>query len=224
MLSSTEKYLIRAQAVAGVLFSVFLALHISNTLLASFGPEVYNSYQRVIQRFYQHPVFEILFILAPLFTHVVAGVWLYSIRKKWRRTLAFRYRLQSWAGFFLLLVVFGHVIATRGISFLYGAVPGFEGVSFSLWWVPAYFYPYYFLLFMAGLYHGTMGVSVLLKRLGYSPAAHLPILVSTLGAIGVSFALLGFGGVLFEIDDPTDNDYARRYGELMGLDLKAMSK
>ena len=138
--------------------------------------------------------------------------------------MALKYRVQSWAGFFLLFVVFGHALATRGISFFYGVVPGFEGVSFSLWWVPAYFYPYYFLLFIAGLYHATMGISGLLKRRGFKQAARLPVVVSALGAIGVSLALLGFGGVLFEIDDPRDNDYARQYSELMDIDLQTMSK
>jgi len=31
------------------------------------------------------------------------------------------------------------------------------------------------------------------------------------GAILIVTALLGFGGVLYEIDDPFDNDYARSY-------------
>lgn len=227
MLSSTENNLVRLQAIGGALFTVFLVLHLSNTLLAPFGPEVYNNYQRVSRLFYQQPLLEIIFVLGPLVTHAIAGIWLYILRKKWRRSPALRYRLQSWAGLFLLLVVFGHVIATRGISFWFDAFPEFEGISFSLWWVPSYFYPYYFLLFMAGLYHGTMGLSVLLKRGGYGQLAAskaLPLLVTTLGAIGVSFALLGFGGVLFEIDDPRGNDYARQYSELLDIELDTMAK
>jgi succinate dehydrogenase/fumarate reductase cytochrome b subunit len=189
MPSSTEIKLVRAQAIGGVLFTVFLVLHISNTLLAPLGPEIYNDYQRTIRQFYQQPVFEIIFVLGPLVAHVIAGIWLYVLRKKWRRTIALPYRIQSWAGLFLLLVVFGHVIATRGVSFWFGTFPEFEGISFSLWWVPSYFYPYYFLLFMAGLYHGTMGLTVLLKRSRYrrlTTSKGLPLLLSTMGAVGVS--------------------------------------
>ena len=222
-----ESRLVAAQAIAGMLFLVFLVLHLSNTLLAPFGPEVYNSYQRAIRQIYQHPFFELVLVIGPLLTHVIAGLCLHSIRKRRRHTRALKYRLQTWAGFVLLFVVFGHMLATRGISYWYGAFPEFEGVSFSLWWVPAYFYPYYFLLFMAGLYHGTMGVFSVLGRLGFirmTSANSLPVLVTALGAIGVTLALLGFGGLLFEIDDPRDNDYARQYGELMDIELTAPRK
>jgi len=219
---TTESALVSAQAIAGALFFVFLVMHLSNTLLATFGADVYNSYQQVIRKIYQHPILEIALVIGPLVTHVVAGLWLYLIRKKWQINRTLRYRIQTWAGFFLLLVVFGHMLATRGISFWYGPIPGFEGISFSLWWVPSYFYPYYFLLFLAGLYHGSMGAATLLKRAGFlkpSRKKWLPLCVAMFGTAGVTAALLGFGGVLFEIDDPRDNDYARQYSELMDIDL-----
>ena len=220
--SSTEALLVRAQALAGVLFFIFLVLHLSNTVLAAFGAETYNNYQQVIQKIYQHPILEIVLVIGPLLTHAVAGVWLYLARKKWRFNRSMKHRIQTWGGFFLLLVVFGHLLATRGISYWYGVFPGFEGVSFSLWWVPSYFYPYYFLLFMAGLHHGSMGAATLLSRAGLirtAPSRWLPQGLVTLGAITATFALLGFGGALFETDDPRDNDYARQYSELLGVDL-----
>ena len=224
---NVESRLVAAQAVAGMLFLVFLVLHLGNTLLAAFGPETYNSYQRAVRQIYQHPFFELVLVVGPLLTHAIAGLLLYRIRKKRRFPRALRYRVQTWAGFFLIFVVFGHMLATRGISYWYGVYAGFEGVSFSLWWVPAYFYPYYFLLFMAGLYHGTMGVLSVLKRLGFlrmTSSSYLPVLVTMLGAVGVTLALLGFGGLLFEIDDPRDNDYARQYGELMNIELTGPRK
>jgi len=221
--TNIESRLVVAQAVAGTLFLVFLVLHLSNTFLAVFGPEAYNGYQRAVRQIYQYPLLELLLVIGPLITHVIAGLWLYRIRKSRRLTRALRYRLQSWAGFFLLLVVFGHVLATRGISYWYGVFAEFEGVSFSLWWVPAYFYPYYFLLFMAGLYHGSMGVLSVMKRFGFmrvrARSNYFPALVAGLGAVGAILILLAFGGFLFEIDDPRDNDYARQYGELMNIEL-----
>lgn len=219
-----EARLVQVQAIAGGLFFIFLVLHLVNTALAVFGPEVYNGFQRWVQPVYQHPVLELLLVLGPLVTHAIVGVWLALISKRRNSLRPLRYRLQSWAGFFLLAVVFGHVLATRGVGYFYGAVPGFAGVSFSIWWQPVYFYPYYFLLFMAGAYHGTMGVGAVLRRLGMQPvilsgwqrgAAML------LGASLVSGSLLAFGGVLFEIEDPRDNDYARQYGEFFSIDLDA---
>ncbi|MFK8046930.1 MAG: hypothetical protein AB8B81_00710 [Halioglobus sp.] len=221
--TKVESRLIVAQAIAGILFLVFLALHLSNTFLAVFGPEIYNDYQRAVRQIYQHPLLELLLVIGPLITHVIAGLWLYRIRKSRRLRRALRYRLQSWAGFFLLLVVFGHVLATRGISYWYGVFAEFEGVSFSLWWVPAYFYPYYFLLFMAGLYHGSMGLLGVLKRFGFMRGRvrsnYFPALVTGLGAVGAILVLLAFGGFLFEIDDPRNNDYARQYSEWMDVEL-----
>ncbi|MEH6571349.1 MAG: hypothetical protein V7709_19865 [Halioglobus sp.] len=219
---NTESKLVIAQAVAGSLFFVFLVLHLSNTLLAPLGPEIYNDYQRSIRQIYQHPLLEWVLVIGPLLTHVVVGLWLYKIRKKWQFKRSLKYRIQSWAGFFLLFVVFGHILATRGISYWYGPFAEFEGVSFSLWWVPGYFYPYYFLLFMAGLYHGTMGAANVIQGVfpgRRSKSKWLPYIVPSFGAIGVVLALLSFGGLLFEIEDPRSNDYARQYGELMDIDF-----
>ena len=75
-----ESKLVMAQAVAGSLFFVFLVLHLGNTLLAPFGPEIYNGYQRSIRQIYQHPLLEVVLVIGPLFTHVFAGLWLYKIR------------------------------------------------------------------------------------------------------------------------------------------------
>jgi hypothetical protein len=83
-----------------------------------------------------------------------------------------------------------------------------------------------FLLFMAGLYHGILGVTVLLRRAGIrrtqlsqASTSAFPMIVAGLGAIGACLALMGFGGVLFDIPDPRDNDYARQYSEMLILVL-----
>ncbi len=47
----------------------------------------------------------------------------------------------------------------------------------------------------------------------------LPYFVPLFGGIGAVLALLSFGGFLFEIEDPRNNDYARQYSELMDIDL-----
>ena len=75
---------------------------------------------------------------------------------------------------------------------------------------------------MAGLYHSTMGAGAVLRRLGKQPvilSGRQRGMVMLLGALLVSGSLLGFGGVLFEIENPRDNDYARQYAEFFDLDL-----
>ena len=53
-------------------------------------------------------------------------------------------------------------------------------LAFSVAAVPAYFYPYYFLLGTAGFYHALNGLSIALPRLGLSfrlPTAGLKLAV-----------------------------------------------
>ena len=232
----TEALLSRAQAIAGSLFFVFLVMHLSNALLGVFGADTYNSIQTTLQRIYQQPVVEVLLVIAPLTTHAVAGVWLYLLRKNSRNRRSLRHRLQTWAGFFLLAVVFVHMLNTRGVGWWYNAATSFDSVAFTLWWVPGFFYPYYLLLFCAGLYHGYTGVQILLARtrllapdqFGVSGDSRLmpqsTKYLLLIGAIGCSAALLSFGGVLNEIGDPRDSDYAQTLARLYSINLEVNSR
>jgi len=222
---SMEPVFIKVQALAGIMFFTFLVLHLANTALAAFGYEIYNTVQTTLRLFYQFPVFELLFVILPLVAHVIAGISLIFIRKKNERSnpppkLSIKHRMHSIAGFFLLAVVFAHVLATRGFAYFLDAAPGFEGISFTLWFMPFYFYPYYFLLFMAGFYHSQQGANRIFMR--YSGIRIVPALSKRLNqaaALAVVAALLGFGGILFDIPDPSDNDYARQYARLLNLDI-----
>ncbi|MEN8160799.1 MAG: hypothetical protein ABFS41_12070, partial [Myxococcota bacterium] len=124
------------------------------------------------------------------------------------------------------LVIFGHIVAVRGPSFAFDFFPGFAGISFSLWWMPGWFYVYYTLLGASALYHGLNGTWLALHALGLRrdaslpggrPALFGPVVAGTLLLV---LALLAFGGRLFPIADPRDNAYARmweRYGVELGV-------
>jgi len=197
-----EARLTRVQAIAGGLFLIFLVLHLSNTVLAGLGPETYNSFQRTVRVIYQQPLLELLLVVFPLLSHAIAGVWLYVIRKKRRAKRGLKYQLQTWAGFFLLFTVFGHALATRGISFWYGPFPEFAGVSV-------------FAMVGTGLFLSVL----LLAVVSTSPSNQVPSGLLVAGAVVVTVSLLAFGGKLFTIDDPRDNDYARQYAEFFDIDL-----
>jgi succinate dehydrogenase/fumarate reductase cytochrome b subunit len=205
----------RIQAVSGLLFSLFALVHLSNTALAVLGPELYDGFQASVRRVYQWPLFEVALVTA-LVVHITSGVLRMRGRRGSKAKPPLRLRLHRYAAYYLALFVFGHMAATRLPALLADAPPFFGGVSFSLHFMPWFFYPYYALLGIAGLYHLFYGVPVALGVLGIrapqairrGPGFWIPV---SAAATIIVLALLGFGGVLYEIDDPFDNDFARAY-------------
>ena len=104
----------------------------------------------------------------------------------------------------------------------YGVYPEFEGLAFSLWLFPVYFYPYYFLLALAGFYHASNGLRTLAARSGIRVttlyARRVQASVSTIAAMWIMIALMSLGGVFFDVGDPTDNDFARLAATLFDMD------
>ncbi len=218
--SSIESRLIRAQALAGSLFLIFLGLHLVNLWLAPFGVAVFDGYQGVVRVFYQHPIVETLLVILPVVVHAVAGIWLFVIRRnRGRGKRSRRATLHSLAGLFLLIFIVGHVLAVRGSSFFFDVFPEFAGLSFSLWYFPAYFYPYYFLLALAGFYHGSHGLLTLLRRAGTTRRAFVPAPVLAAGAVWILVSLLAIDGRFFDVPGRTDNAFGRLAAELTGLDI-----
>ncbi len=212
------------QAVSGLIFLIFASAHLMNQMLAAAGPEVYNGLQRWLRVFYQHPLLELSLVGLPLLVHVVAGLRRMALRGVRGRGGGWRMRLHRVTGYFLLAVIFGHIAAVRGPSLFLGFFPQFEGVSFSLWWLPTYFYVYYTLLGLSGIYHGINGALLALRILGVRSGPALTRGWSFWLPTGVAMALLvvgllGFGGILFDIADPTQNEYARMWHEHFGVSL-----
>ena len=207
--------LAQIQAVSGLLFSIFALVHLSNTALAAIGADLYNGFQTSVRSVYQLPLLELL-LLVTLVVHIAAGIFRMRGRRGSKARPPLRLRLHRYAAYYLAIFVFGHIAATRLPALLADAPPFFGGVSFSLHYVPWWFYPYYGLLGIAGLYHLFYGIPVALGVLGVNapqairrgPGFWVPVCA---GAAVIVLALLGFGGVLYEIDDPFDNDFARAY-------------
>ena len=196
------------QAGSGLLFAVFVVMHLTNTWLAALGPGAYNETQQLLRTIYQFPPLEAL-LLAALAVHIVVGVM--RIVQEPKRELNLRARLHRYAGFFLLLVIFGHIAAVRGPSWMFEIYPGFEGLAFSIDFAPAYFLPYYFLLGLTGFYHGLNGIGIALTRLGFRATIGPQMLRATTGFAGVLMiaALMGFSGVWTDPGDLTENEFAQ---------------
>lgn len=196
------------QAATGVIFFSFLIVHLANTWLAALGPQAYNGMQGVVRQVYQYAPVEAL-LMAALLVHLVVGIL--RIVREPKRNLTIRARWHRYAGFFLAIVIFGHILAVRGPSLFFAVYPGFEGLAFSIDYAPAYFFPYYFLLATAGFYHGCNGLGIALSRLGAGFALNQRWLrLSTASAAALSLAaLLGLAGVWTETGDVYDSDFAR---------------
>ncbi len=203
----------KVQALSGALFAAFVAVHLVNTWLASFGAPAYDTFQGAVRTIYQAWLVEIA-LLALLVTHAGTGV-LRMIRERGRERGP-RQRWHRYAGVFLLVFMGGHIMAVRGPSWFFDIYPGFGGLAFSIDYAPYYFYPYYFLLAMAGFYHGLNGLSVALPRLGLRLPVSNARLVGTTGVAAVLTvaALLGLHGVWTDVGDPYATDFAR-----LALDL-----
>jgi succinate dehydrogenase/fumarate reductase cytochrome b subunit len=214
----TEKsdMLKKIQAVTGLVFAGFLALHLTNTWLAALGSGAYDGVQAWLRVLYQFAPVEAL-LLAALMVHIATGVM--RIVQEPKRNLTLRARLHRYAGFFLVAVIGGHILAVRGASWFYDVYPGFQGLAFSVDAAPGFFYPYYFLLALAGLYHGMNGVGIAAGRLRLHPGISTQALRrATLagGALTVA-ALLGLGGWLFEVGAVYESEFSKLVQELTGV-------
>ena len=219
-----ERRLIRWQAISGLVFATFLLLHLLNVMASALGPGLYDALQIRVRPLYQQPLVELTMVLGALLVHVAAGVARIRARPRsgsWGK-LPLPTRLHRASACFLLVVIFGHFGATRLPSLLDGVWLGFAGVSFSMEWMPGFFYPYYAALGLCGLYHGSYGAYLSLRALGVrlpsistlGPRAWGPLVVA--GAL-VVLGVLSFGGLLYAIDDPTTSDFARFLAERLGV-------
>ncbi len=212
---------LRTQAVSGAAFALFLFVHLVNQALAVCGSAAYDGMQRATRRAYQAPALELALVVAPLLVHVVSSVARLVRRPKATTPPSWRVRLHRYSGRFLLLVVVGHVVATRGASLVFGVYPGFEGVAFTFRWVPAWFWPYYTLLALCGWYHLVHGLATAGAALRWPGLAALrrPFVfrgVIGVGAVALVLGVLGLGGVLFDVRAPESSEYARLVLRLMG--------
>ncbi len=225
---SSSRRLMRIQAISGLVFAAFVLLHLVNVMVSPFGPQLYDAFQVRIRPIYQNPVVELGVLLTALTVHIVVGVVRLRRRprtKGWAR-LPLRTRLHRLSAYFLLLVIFGHITATRAPTLIDGIWIGFAGLSFSMEIMPFIFYPYYVLLGLCGLYHGGYGGYLALRSLGVGlpPVARLGRWATVpLGAAAVLIVLgvLSFGGWLYPIDDPWDSDFAHFFEQRLGFERPA---
>ncbi|MCA2977671.1 MAG: hypothetical protein INH41_16270 [Myxococcaceae bacterium] len=201
----------RAQVGSGVVFSAFLVAHLLNQAVAALGQARYDAVQERLRAGYQSPPVEWLAVFLALLVHLVTALVRWRRRPKAMAPLPPRLRLQRLTGRFLSAVIVGHITATRVVPGLAGVHPGFAGVAFTFEWVPAFFWPYYLLLAVAGWYHLVAGLSTAAGGLRRSAVFWAVVAV---GGAAMTAGVLGLGGVLADVGHPASSPYARL---LLGL-------
>ncbi len=207
-----EKTLIKLQAISGLVFALFLLLHLANSAAAMLGQGRYDQFQRAVRHYYQFPAIEIAGVLGAAAVHVYAAVV-----RMWRRRAAriatgndpkppWRTRLHRYSGYYLMAAIAGHVAATRGPG-LFGHAADFSFLNFSMTVLPWFFYPYYAGLFASGFYHlvhGTVAALRMLKvklpKLAVDPRSKPFWALSLVGAALGLGAVLALGGNFFAVN------------------------
>ena len=208
----SDRALARAQAISGLVFAVFLAMHLITAASSIGGERSYDGVLATVRHYYRFPAIEIAGVIGAALVHLGSGVWRIVRRRRERHGrpapfVPLRLRLHRYAGYYIMAAFPGHVIATRAPSLIFGQDPNFAFLAFSLKTVPYFFFPYYALLAFAGGYHLVHGVLAALKVIGAklpgrSTSPKSPVFWG-FAALWSAVALgivLAFGGVLFRID------------------------
>ncbi len=197
----SERTLARVQAVSGLVFASFLVIHLLTALAAVFGQGAFDGAMALGRRYYQVVPIELGVVLLSLVVHIAASVTRALRRRRRsngelrRRGPALAVRLHRISAYFLLVVITGHIVATRAPA-VFAEIPiEFAYVNYTLVHVPAYFMPYYTVLFAAGAYHGLRGVWIALGVLEVSRPRWLTALAQR-GAPRTAAMLLVLGAIV----------------------------
>jgi succinate dehydrogenase/fumarate reductase cytochrome b subunit len=213
-----EARLIRGQAVSGLVFGLFLGVHLANAAAAALGPASYDGFLHRVRSVYQLPPVELLGVGASALIHIGFGV---------RRALARRraavkpaglptwLRIHRLCGWFLAFVIVGHVAATRGPGLFLGLPADLSYLRFSLETWPVLMVPYYVALYSAGCYHLLHGAMSALNVAGLSTPAPTArsaraLLLLALGVGLVAVATMA-GWIGPEIDTSRYADFRAMY-------------
>ncbi|MDP2434541.1 MAG: hypothetical protein Q8P67_02235 [archaeon] len=208
------KYWKELQNLSGMLFGVFVGVHLYNLALGLFGGEEYDTFQETAAGWYQLPWMEVA-NLVTLCVHVVSSLTLYFKGSSLPRSRSLRSQLHRLTGFVLLFLIGGHVMFTRVLPYFYGIRVGFSGVAFTFQNNFLLFFPYYLVYASAGAYHllnalfiniapATTGASGLF---GLWNKAFWTIFLA-LEAVFVA-ALLSLSGFNYPIQDHSNSPYAQ---------------
>jgi succinate dehydrogenase/fumarate reductase cytochrome b subunit len=193
------------QAASGAIFALFLVLHLLTASSGLLGPGAYDATLSALRKLYRpHVAVEIGIMGAAGSVHIACAILqMIRRRKLWSLAGSGYMRAHRLAGYFLLLVIPPHVLATRIAPTLASGPTAtgkadFAFLAYASLSVPAFFWPYYLLLAIAGATHLGIGLHLasrilLRRRSTAAPAASRP----TAGPSRARLALIvGFAAVV----------------------------
>lgn len=194
------------QAASGIVFALFLSLHLLTTMSAVFGIDAYDRTLGSLRNLYRpHIAVELALIGGSSVIHVACAVWQFVRRRKVvQATGPWWLRAHRLSGYFLLIVILGHVLATR-IAPLLSTGPtatgaaDFSFLAYATLWAPWFFWPYYLLLGLCGSLHLGFGLylsaKILRLRSGVSSSGQSRLETSATLVLSM-FVLCGVLGIL----------------------------
>lgn len=153
------------QAASGAVFALFLSLHLLTAASGLLGPTQYDSTLAALRHIYRpHVAVELLVMGTAGSIHIACAVLqMFRRRKIVNLRGSWWMRAHRLSGYFLLLVIFGHVFATRVAPTLASGPTAtgkadFAFLAYASMGAPAFFWPYYLLLAVAGATHLGLGL------------------------------------------------------------------
>ncbi len=198
----SETTLIKVQNLTGLLFSVYLIMHLTNNAAAIISQDLYDNMQTVLRKFYQTPAVELTMIIGAWLTHSavssmrVARRWTSSKyqqqgqdKEKKSMKTSVSVTLHRITGLILGAMVPLHFFATRLEPWLNQSGPSnfahlFETVSKA----PVVMMSYFALYYSAATYHTIGGLAKVFGLRDAKTNAMTP-LQNLLGVLGVVVAV-----------------------------------
>jgi len=186
--------LAKIQAVSGLCFAVFLVLHLATTVSATGGPVSYDGTLASLRAIYRaHPVVEFLLVGVSAAVHIACAILQILRRRKSPPSPkpSLRLRIHRWSGYFLMIVIVGHVYATRVMPAMAGGAADFSYLAFSVLAWPYFINPYSYALGLAGAVHFGLGLGFAAEALAPLSWRRTSIAVATGAAVLVAVGVTG---------------------------------
>jgi len=146
---------------------------------------LYNESLALFRQYYQNPVVEVI-LASSIVVHSVCGILEIKNRRSTTNNVPLKVRLHRFAGIYMNLAIPAHVTATRIIGLITNKPRDFSDLSYTLVTWPYFFYPYYILFVVCGIYHMSYGLLQFTKQIRITRNWWYYVLIGTISAFAIS--------------------------------------